>query len=83
MSCMLLGSSPLNVNSAALDGAAIPHIPGQLNNDLYAVAVKRRSQPAAFSLDASSLTPSPDSPSAKENLPPGWERHEGKVAGSA
>lgn len=79
--------SLLNVNSAALDGSDIPHIPGQLNNDLYAVAVKRRPPPpaAAPPQSHSPLTPSPDSPTghpghplplAKENLPPGWERHE-------
>ena len=81
-------TSLLNVNSAALD---IPHIPGQLNNDLYAVAVKRR-PPAPLREPPSPhspaplreplrepLTPSPDSPTGhtpKENLPPGWERHE-------
>ncbi|XP_052122589.1 protein Fe65 homolog isoform X2 [Frankliniella occidentalis] len=78
-------TSLLNVNSAALDGSDIPHIPGQLNNDLYAVAVKRRPPPAAQpplpppGQEGSPLTPSPDSPTGhtpKENLPPGWERHE-------
>ncbi|XP_034251170.1 protein Fe65 homolog isoform X2 [Thrips palmi] len=77
-------TSLLNVNSAALDGSDIPHIAGQLNNDLYAVAVKRRpaaaqSQGPGQGPGPGSLTPSPDSPvahSLKENLPPGWERHE-------
>lgn len=38
----------------------IPHIPGSLNNDLYAVPVKRRSH------------------ALESDLPPGWEKHEGK-----
>ena len=44
---------------------AIPHVPGKVNNDLYAVPVKRRSgEKSSFFADSS--------------LPPGWERHEGE-----
>ncbi|CAG0879085.1 unnamed protein product [Darwinula stevensoni] len=45
------------------DAPGIPHIPGKVNNDLYAVPVKRRSgEKSTFFADSS--------------LPPGWERHE-------
>ncbi|XP_054260441.1 protein Fe65 homolog isoform X2 [Macrosteles quadrilineatus] len=52
---------------------SIPHIPGQLNNDLYAVPVKRRSPPGTPEKVASA-PPSPDVPN--HDLPAGWERHE-------
>lgn len=57
------------------DTPLIPHIPGQLNNDLYAVLVKHNKD------DSKPTTPSEDKKdedtSVQEILPPGWERHEG------
>lgn len=49
--------------------SSIPHITGQLNNDLYAVPVKRQSPPA-------SPAKVPLAPSDSD-LPAGWEKHEG------
>lgn len=49
-----------------IDG--VPHIQGQLNEDLYAVPVKRTTSPS----------PATDTPD-KDQLPPGWEKHEGKI----
>lgn len=43
----------------------VPHIQGQLNEDLYAVPVKRTTSPS----------PATDTPD-KDQLPPGWEKHE-------
>uniref|UniRef100_A0A1B6IYB6 PID domain-containing protein n=1 Tax=Homalodisca liturata TaxID=320908 RepID=A0A1B6IYB6_9HEMI len=51
--------------------SAIPHVPGQLNNDLYAVPVKRRSPPSS----PAKVAPAPPSP-CDQDLPAGWERHE-------
>ncbi|KAG8243516.1 negative regulation of thymidylate synthase biosynthetic process [Homalodisca vitripennis] len=51
--------------------SAIPHVPGQLNNDLYAVPVKRRSPPSS----PAKAAPAPPSP-CDQDLPAGWERHE-------
>lgn len=61
----------------------IPHITGQLNDDIYAVPVKTRtksSPPQDEGTSSSSLESSTESSinSPQENLPPGWERHEGK-----
>lgn len=58
------------------DMNCIPHIPGQINNDLYAIPVKRRTQ--------KSPEDQVDSTSDKErsdddDLPPGWEKHEGNL----
>ncbi|XP_069695921.1 protein Fe65 homolog isoform X1 [Periplaneta americana] len=76
---------PVNLNTAGDDGS-VPHIAGQLNNDLYAVPVKRRPPPQQQSSVSSNGGDSPkhsvDSPSSGdqssdlENLPPGWEKHE-------
>lgn len=52
----------------------VPHIPGQLNNDLYAVPVKRRQQKSSEDIDSSGKERSDET-----NLPPGWEKHEGKT----
>lgn len=53
------GTSPKTVD---IDG--VPHIQGHINEDLYAIPVKKN-------------TPSPqaDTPD-KDCLPPGWEKHE-------
>jgi hypothetical protein len=53
----------------------VPHIPGQLNNDLYAVPVKKKNQKCPEEIEIYS----PDKESADDtDLPPGWEKHEGK-----
>lgn len=55
----------------------VPHIAGQLNNDLYAVPVKRKSQKSPEDVDCTS----PDKERTDENdLPPGWEKHEGLLS---
>lgn len=52
----------------------VPHIPGKLNNDLYAIPVKRRSPKSSDDIDSIS----PDKERCDDNdLPPGWEKHEG------
>ncbi|XP_018900179.1 protein Fe65 homolog [Bemisia tabaci] len=48
----------------------IPHVIGQLNSDIYAVPVKRRSPSSPKKLSP------PSSPCQDENLPAGWEKHE-------
>lgn len=51
----------------------VPHIPGQLNNDLYAVPVKKRIQKSPDEIEIYS----PDKErSDSTDLPPGWEKHE-------
>jgi amyloid beta (A4) precursor protein-binding family B protein 2 (Fe65-like) len=51
----------------------VPHIPGQLNNDLYAVPVKKKNQKCPEEIEIYS----PDKESADDtDLPPGWEKHE-------
>ena len=56
------------------DDMTIPHIAGQLNNDLYAIPVKRRQQKSLDDIE----TISPDKERSDESdLPPGWEKHEG------
>ncbi|KAL0273351.1 UNVERIFIED_CONTAM: hypothetical protein PYX00_006040 [Menopon gallinae] len=52
------------IQQAKLDIEGVPHIQGQLNDDLYAVPVKRTSP-----------SPAVDTPD-KDRLPPGWEKHE-------
>lgn len=83
-----LCEKPVNLNTAGDDGS-VPHIAGQLNNDLYAVPVKRRPPPQQSSVSSnggSSPKHSVGSPSSGdqssdlENLPPGWEKHEGNRA---
>ncbi|CAG2066752.1 unnamed protein product, partial [Timema podura] len=51
----------------------VPHVAGQLNNDLYAVPVKRRSQPPVVVADLTAQSPDTDTESG---LPSGWEKHE-------
>ncbi|KAF5269780.1 hypothetical protein FQA39_LY08561 [Lamprigera yunnana] len=51
----------------------IPHIVGHLNNDLYAIPVKRRNPKSPEEIESSS----PDKERSDEtDLPPGWEKHE-------
>ncbi|KAI5702567.1 hypothetical protein M8J75_001583 [Diaphorina citri] len=60
-------------------GASIPHVPGDLNNDLYAVPVKLRGAsplPPLLADLSPSLSSTLSSVEAEEQLPPGWERHE-------
>lgn len=81
------GSSSMDLNSPdSMDTATteetplIPHIPGQLNNDLYAVLVKRNKGDQNNGSSSKPSTPSEDKKdkdtSIPEILPPGWERHE-------
>lgn len=56
----------LQQTTVEIDG--VPHIQGHLNEDLYAVPVKRTTSPC----------PATDTPD-KDQLPPGWEKHEGKI----
>lgn len=52
----------------------VPHIAGQINNDLYAIPVKRRPQKSPEEIDSAS----PDKERSDDSdLPPGWEKHEG------
>lgn len=54
----------------------IPHIAGELNNDLYAIPVKRRTQKSPDEIEVAS----PDKERSDEtDLPPGWEKHEGSA----
>lgn len=52
----------------------VPHIAGQLNNDLYAIPVKRRTQKSP---DDQTDSTSDKERSDDDDLPPGWEKHEG------
>lgn len=51
----------------------IPHIVGQLNNDLYAIPVKRKTQKSPEEIE--SIFPDKER-SDETDLPPGWEKHE-------
>lgn len=64
----------------------MPHVEGGLNSELYAVPVKRR-QPKEQKNNAilqnnaqekPSDVDSTDSEDKDENLPPGWQKHEGR-----
>jgi len=64
----------------------VPHVEGGLNSELYAVPVKRR-QPKdqknnAILQNNTQEKPtdvdSTDSEDKDENLPPGWQKHEGR-----
>lgn len=64
----------------------VPHVEGGLNSELYAVPVKRR-QPKEQKNNAilqnntqekPSDVDSTDSEDKDENLPPGWQKHEGR-----
>lgn len=73
---------PLNKQTNYNHTNSIPHITGQLNDDIYAVPVKTRnksSPPQDEGTSSSSLGSSTESSnnSPQENLPPGWERHDG------
>lgn len=59
------------------DVGCVPHITGQLNNDLYAVPVKRRPQKSPEDRADSGSTPDKER-SDDDYLPPGWEKHEGE-----
>jgi hypothetical protein len=76
-----LCEKPANFNTVGGDGS-VPHIAGHLNNDLYAVPVKRRPPQQQSSISPNggdSPKHSAGSPGSSdlENLPPGWEKHEG------
>ncbi|GFG29315.1 hypothetical protein Cfor_01214, partial [Coptotermes formosanus] len=75
-----LCEKPVNFNAIGGDGS-VPHIAGHLNNDLYAVPVKRRppqQQSTVSPNGGNSPKHSAGSPGSSdlENLPPGWEKHE-------
>lgn len=54
----------------------VPHIPGQLNNDLYAIPVKKKIQASSDDIEIFS----PDKENTDDtDLPPGWEKHEGMI----
>lgn len=73
-SCSRLTELSRRNNKDNRDDDEVPHIAGQLNNDLYAVPVKRRSQKSPEEIDSSS----PDKERSDDSdLPPGWEKHEG------
>ncbi|VEN63171.1 unnamed protein product [Callosobruchus maculatus] len=55
------------------DGNGIPHIVGNITNDLYAIPVKKYSQ--KYSADLDKCSPEKEWDSQNE-LPPGWEKHE-------
>lgn len=64
----------------------VPHVEGGLNSELYAVPVKRR-QPKEQKNNAilqnntqekPTDVDSVDSEDKDENLPPGWQKHEGR-----
>lgn len=74
------------------DMGGVPHVEGGLNSDLYAVPVKRRQpkdvhkdqkdqplQPSSEKLQPSGDIDAVDSEDKDENLPVGWEKHEGKL----
>ncbi|XP_066999304.1 protein Fe65 homolog isoform X2 [Anabrus simplex] len=70
---------PVNLNTADSDEGGVPHVPGQLNNDLYAVPVKRRpphSSPSGSDSPKHSSSSPDRETSDEESLPPGWEKHE-------
>nr|XP_012138277.1 PREDICTED: amyloid beta A4 precursor protein-binding family B member 2-like isoform X5 [Megachile rotundata] len=67
------------------DMGGVPHVEGGLNSELYAVPVKRR-QPKDQKNNASLQNNAQEKPSEvdtnecedkDENLPPGWQKHEG------
>lgn len=66
----------------------VPHVEGGLNSELYAVPVKRR-QPKDQKNNASVQNNSQEKPAEvdttdsedkDENLPPGWQKHEGEYS---
>lgn len=71
------------------DMGGVPHVEGGLNSDLYAVPVKRRQpkdhkdqkdlplQPSSEKISGTGDINTVDSEDKDENLPPGWEKHEG------
>jgi hypothetical protein len=76
-----LCEKPANFNTVGGD-SSVPHVTGHLNNDLYAVPVKRRPPQQQSSVSPNggdSPKHSAGSPGSTdlENLPPGWEKHEG------
>lgn len=54
----------------------IQHIVGSITNDLYALPMKKCKQKSSDQID--SITPEKELNSQNE-LPPGWEKHEGNV----
>ncbi|KAK9693438.1 Phosphotyrosine interaction domain (PTB/PID) [Popillia japonica] len=67
-----------NIKDNREEEMSIPHIAGQLNNDLYALPVKRRQQQQLQQKSLDDIdTISPDKERSDESdLPPGWEKHE-------
>ncbi|XP_044736073.1 protein Fe65 homolog isoform X2 [Chrysoperla carnea] len=65
-------------NSDDIGDNTVPHIQGGLNNDLYAVPVKRRPQNNSPPITGGQhiVNDSPEQERRDENLPPGWEKHE-------
>ncbi|GAB6031126.1 hypothetical protein CHUAL_007934 [Chamberlinius hualienensis] len=59
-----------------VENPVIPHIQGQLNNDLYAVLVKKNKQSSSSSIASSNKTDEKEIISSPEKLPHGWEKHE-------
>ncbi|XP_071056763.1 protein Fe65 homolog isoform X2 [Onthophagus taurus] len=57
------------------DDSNVPHIVGQLNNDLYAIPVKRRQQQKSFD-EIDTLSSSDKERCDDSDLPQGWEKHE-------
>lgn len=65
----------------------IPHVEDGLNRDLYPISVKRRqpkdqnitNQLENNSKEKADESQSPQSEDKDENLPAGWEKHEGKL----
>lgn len=55
----------------------IPHIVGGLNNDLYAIPVKKFSKTSPPEKCNEILSPDQEWDRDKMILPPGWEKHEG------
>lgn len=56
----------------------IPHIVGDINNDLYAIPVKKFSKTSPPEKCNEIISPDQEWDRVKDVLPPGWEKHEGK-----
>lgn len=63
---------------AAQNEDLIPHIMGGINNDLYAVPVKKFGKTLSSEKCDEIITPDQEWEGGKEVLPPGWEKHEGE-----
>lgn len=61
----------------------VPNVEDALNSDIYAIPVKRRQPKEPKNVSPSQTTTDKiidglDSETKDENLPSGWEKHEGK-----